>query len=257
MEKRIQKPFASLFSLSMASGLLVLMLSSCVTGSQNNWLQTGVDVLNTMNGGQSQKPLTRGEIGAAFKEALHIGTERVTGQLGRRDGFQADPAIHIPLPREFHDIQKTLKKIGFSALLDDVELKLNRAAEVATPKAKRLFWQAITQMTFDDVIKIYKGPENSATLYFQGKMSTPLAAEMRPIIAGSLSKVGAIQAYDRAIGKYKSLPFVPDVRMDLTDYVTDKGIQGIFYYIAKEEAAIRKDPAKRTTQLLKRVFGAT
>ena len=86
-------------------------------------------------------------------------------------------------------------------------------------------------------------------------MSVPLAETMRPVIEASMSEVGAIRAYDNIMGKYRSLPFVPDVKADLTTYVIDKGMNGLFYYIAQEEAAIRQDPAKRTTDLLKRVFG--
>ncbi len=139
---------------------------------------------------------------------------------------------------------------------DDLELKLNRAAEEATPKAKELFLQAITDMTFEDVMNIYKGPEDSATKYFQSKMSSSLAKEMQPIIENSLSQVGAIQTYDEVMDKYKSIPFVPDIKSNLNDYITLKGMDGIFYYMAKEEAAIRENPAKQTTELLKRVFGA-
>ncbi|HDJ28831.1 MAG TPA: DUF4197 domain-containing protein, partial [Proteobacteria bacterium] len=98
--------------------------------------------------------------------------------------------------------------------------------------------------------------DDAATSYFKGKMSKPLAEEMRPIVNESLAQVGAIQSYDNMMGKYKSLPFVPDVKADLTEHVLDKGMDGIFYYIAKEEAAIRQNPVKRTTELLKRVFGA-
>ena len=87
-------------------------------------------------------------------------------------------------------------------------------------------------------------------------MSPALAENMRPVVEDSLSEVGAIQAYDNVMGAYSSLPFVPDVKADLTDYVIEKGMDGIFHYVAKEEAAIRRDPAKRTTDLLKRVFGA-
>lgn len=142
-----------------------------------------------------------------------------------------------------------------SHLLDNLELKLNRAAEVATPKAKELFWQAITEMSFEDVTAIYKGPEDSATRYFKGKMSPSLAEVMKPVIEESLAEVKAIQAYDKVMKEYTALPFVPDVKADLSDYVIQKGMDGIFYYMAKEEAAIRQNPAKRTTDILKRVFG--
>jgi hypothetical protein len=111
-------------------------------------------------------------------------------------------------------------------------------------------------MTLDDVKAIYKGPEDAATRYFKRTMSPPLAKQMRPVIEESLSEVKAVQAYDDVMKQYQSLPFVPDVKADLTGFVVEKGMEGIFYYLAREEADIRKDPAKRTTDLLKRVFGA-
>ena len=123
----------------------------------------------------------------------------MVSQLGREDGFNNDPAIHIPLPKSLITAQNWLGKIGMAGLLDDLELKLNRAAELATPKAKALFGQAISEMTFEDVMSIYNGPDDSATRYFQSKMSNPLALEMSPIVSDSLSEVGAIQSYDNAM----------------------------------------------------------
>jgi hypothetical protein len=172
------------------------------------------------------------------------------------DGFNTDPEIHIPLPKQLDGVKSVLDKVGMSGLLKDLELKLNRAAEAATPEAKKLFSRAISEMSFDDVKKIYEGPENAATQYFRSKMSPSLAKEMEPVINNSLSEVGAVQSYDNVMKAYQSVPFVPDVKADLTDYVIEKGMDGIFYYMAKEEAAIRANPAKRTTDLLKRVFDA-
>jgi hypothetical protein len=195
--------------------------------------------------GKSKKTetLSVDEIGAALKEALRVGTRTVTDQLGRRDGFNKDPAVHIPLPENLHTVKSALTRVGMSQFVDDLEIK-------------RLFLQAIDDMTVDDVKGIYNGPKDAATRYFQEKMTPSLAIEMRPVVDESLSTVGAIQAYDTLMGQYRSIPFVPDVKADLTEYVIEKGMDGIFYYLAKEEAAIRQNPAKRTTELLKQVFGS-
>ncbi|MDP2106205.1 MAG: DUF4197 domain-containing protein, partial [Desulfobulbaceae bacterium] len=142
-----------------------------------------------------------------------------------------------------------------SGMLDDLELKMNRAAEAAAPKAKKLFLEAISAMTFSDIQSIYNGPENAATKYFQDKLTPSLTKEMTPIVDSSLSDVGAVQAYDGVMSNYKTMPFVPDAKANLTQHVTDKGIAGIFHYLGKEEAAIRQNPARQTTELLKRVFG--
>lgn len=240
----------------MALPLLAWTGASVGALAQSDWLQKGKSLLGDFGTTSSaEKPLTTGEIGAGLKEALRVGTETVVAQLGRTDGFNIDPAIHIPLPESLKSVQSTLKRLGMSSLLDDLELRLNRAAEVATPKAKALFWQAISDMTLDDVRGIYEGPKDAATRYFQGKMSRPLAVEMQPVVDESLAQVGAIQSYEKMMGQYRSLPFVPDVKADLTTYVVQKGMDGIFYYVAREEAAIRQDPAKRATELLQRVFG--
>ena len=176
--------------------------------------------------------------------------------MGTADGYNLDPDIHIPLPGVLKDVQKVLKTIGMSSLTDDLELRLNRAAEAAAPEAKELFWQAIREMTLDDVRQIYDGPDDAATRYFQDKMTPPLAKRMQPVVDRSLADVGAIQSYDNMMGQYKSVPFVPDVKADLTSYVVEKAMDGLFYYVAKEEAAIRNNPAARTTELLQKVFGA-
>jgi len=199
--------------------------------------------------------LTDDQIGAGLKEALTVGTARVVEQLGTTGGFSADPSIRIPLPDSLKSVQSTLGKVGMSSTFDDLELRLNEAAELATPKAKALFMSAIQDMTLDDVRAIYSGPDDAATQYFREKMSGPLAVEMAPVVDASLGEVGAVQSYDKIMDKYESMPFVPPVDADLTAYVVDKGMDGIFYYLGKEEAAIRTDPVARSTDLLKKVFG--
>lgn len=200
--------------------------------------------------------LTTSQIGAGLKEALEVGTVRVVDTLGRPDGFSGDPLIRIPLPDSLESVQSALSKIGMAGTLDDLELELNRAAEVATPKAKALFMDAIRALTLDDVMAIYKGPDDAATQYLRGQMSEPLAEAMQPVVDDSLDQVGAVATYDTVMSQYNALPFVPEVDADLTTYVVGKGLDGIFLYLAKEEAAIRTDPVERTTALLQQVFGA-
>ncbi len=207
--------------------------------------------------GGSSGGLSDQEIGDGLTEALRVGTERVVGQVSATDGYNLDPDIHIPLPGALKDVQKVLKTIGMSDLADDLELRLNRAAETAAPEAKELFWQAISEMSFDDVQRIYNGPDDAATRYFQDKMTPPLSERMQPVVERSLADVGAIQSYDKMMKQYKSVPFVPDAKADLTSYVVEQAMDGIFHYVAKEEAAIRNNPAARTTELLQKVFGAS
>ena len=243
----------------LISLITIAIITSCLifgpSKAESSWWQKGLDVFSG-SGNSTQGSLSSAEIGLGLKDALHVASETVVSQLGREDGFNGDPAIHIPLPKQLATAQDWLGKVGMTGLLDDLEVKLNRAAEVATPKAKDLFFQAISEMTFEDVMNIYNGPGDAATRYFEEKMSPPLTRGMSPIVSESLSEVGAIKSYDNAMKEYKSIPFAPDVKSDLTTYVVEKGIEGIFHYIAIEEAAIRENPAKRTTELLQKVFGA-
>lgn len=251
LKKLRQRALGVMFFMGACFALLIL-----TSEAKSGLLEQGAKLMESLpQQGKSPKEPSVGDMSSAFKEALQIGSERVVGQLGRPDGFNADPAIHIPLPAQLSTVKTILSKAGMSGSIDDLELKMNRAAEAATPKAKKLFWQAISQMTFSDVKTIYSGPEDAATKYFQDKLTPSLAKEMTPIVDSSLSQVGAVQAYDGVMSQYKAMPFVPDVKANLTEHVTDKGIAGIFYYLGKEEAAIRKNPARQTTDLLKRVFG--
>jgi hypothetical protein len=198
--------------------------------------------------------LTSDEISGGLREALRVGSERVVDTLGRTDGFNKASDIHIPLPGSLKTAQSMLSKVGQSGLTDDLELRLNRAAEAAVPAAKAHFTDAITQMTIQDARGILNGPNDSATQYFRGKMSGPLAGDMKPIVESQLSKVGVIASYEKMMGQYKNIPFAPDVKADLTEHVLKRAIDGVFLYLGREEAAIRENPAKRTTALLQKVF---
>jgi len=240
----------------------ILFASTASSVLAQNWmdkLKGAVDTITTpgtsSSAGSSLSGLSTEDIAAGLREALKVGTERVVERVGAVDGYNADPDIHIPLPPTLANVQSTLRKFGLSALADDVELRLNRAAESAAPKAKELIWKAITEMTLDDAKGIYNGPEDAATQYFRRVATPDLEASVRPVVNNSLAEVGAISAYDQLIGQYKTLPFVPDVKTSLSDHAVDLTLDGLFFYLAKEEAAIRQNPAERTTEILTRVFG--
>lgn len=238
-----------LFIIFFLSGCSFLL--GCETTNTDEWLKVGHDIYGQMAG----KPLTQQEIAAGLKQALEVGTNNVVAQIGRRNGFYRDSSIHIPLPDSLAKVQRTLKKVGLSSYLDELELSLNRAAEQAVPKAKKLFWQAVRDMSWEDVMKIYNGPDDAATRYFKKKMTPALTREMRPVVQTTLASAGVIKAYDKVMKQYYTIPYVPKVKANLNDYVIEQTLEGIFYYLAKEEAAIRNDPLKRTTELLQRVFG--
>jgi hypothetical protein len=209
--------------------LLTLMIPA-KSFAGNSWLDKGTNLLKSFGVEDNGSELTLNEIGAGLKEALRVGSQNVVTQLGAQDGFNKDSNIHIPLPKNLDTVKTILNKVGMSFLFEDLELKLNRAAEQATPKAKQLFFNAITAMTFQDINKIYNGPDDAATKYFKESMSPELSKEIKPVIEQTLSQVGAVSSYDAMMNQYKSLPFVPDVKADLTNHVIEKALDGLFYY---------------------------
>jgi Protein of unknown function (DUF4197) len=232
-----------------------MLLGVALTASATDWVGQGKKLL----GDRAATPasaLSTTDIASGLREALAVGTGNVVSRLGQAGGFANDPAVHIPLPKSLQKVKTALDAVGMGSSLTDLEARLNRAAEVATPKAKPLFLDAIKQMTIDDAKAIYSGPQDAATRYFKSKMSQPLAEQMSPVVDSSLAEVGAIKTYDKAMAKYRGLPLVPDVKTNLTKHVVNKGVEGIFHYLALEEAAIRQNPVKRTTSLLQKVFGA-
>jgi hypothetical protein len=235
------------------TALLCVPLSSELKAQ--SWLEKGKQALEQVTSGSQDEQLHDETVGQGLKEALKVGTANVVDELGQPGGFFNHQQLHIPLPASLDRVQSVLNKVGASSMLDDLELKINQAAERATPKAKDMFWQAISEMTFQDVTSIYNGPDDAATRYFEDKMSIPLASEMKPTVQETLNQVGAVQSFEQIMDKYNSVPLAPKVQADLSTYTLDKTLEGIFTLLAEEEAAIRNDPAKRTTELLRTVFG--
>ena len=196
------------------------------------------------------------DIAAGLTEALIVGTQRVVGQLGRPGGFLDDPQARIPLPGPLEQVQGALRMAGMSGLVDDLEVRMNRAAEAATPIAQDLIVEAIRDLSFQDAVGILNGPDDAATRYLERTTGEPLAQQMRPMVDEALADAGAVQAFDQIAGQFSALPFVGGaLDVDLTGHVVRYAEKVIFDYLAQEEAAIRSDPAARTTSLLRSVFG--
>ncbi len=231
----------------------VLFLTGCANNAE---LLDGLEEIAGQAMGQSTAALTIDDISNGLKQALSAGTQQVVNQLGQTDGFNADPVIRIPLPRALVSARKVADKVGMASSFDSLETRLNEAAEKAVPNARRLFLSAISQMTLADARGILQGPDDSATQFFRRTMGNQLSDSMRPIIDNSLSQVGAVRGFQQLLASYRQIPFAPPVEADLTAHVLEKGMQGIWHYIALEERAIRENPIKRTTELMRRVFGS-
>lgn len=206
--------------------------------------------------GSSQGGLSSSDITAGLKEALTKGSGTVVNQLGRANGFANDPVVRVPLPASLVKARNFAQKVGLQQPFDDLELRLNRAAERATPKAKKLFVGAIRDMSMRDAKGILQGEDDAATQYFRGKTGPSIKSAMRPLVDQALAEVGAVRSFNNLLKQYNAIPLAPKVDADLTGHVVDEGSDGIFHYLAVEEKAIRTDPLKRTSDLLRRVFGA-
>lgn len=230
--------------------IVALALWGCQTGLNEVLSQVTRDM-------DPNRPLTRNEMVAGLKEALKVGTVNVVDITSRLNGYYKNPQIKIPLPSEVRQVEDLLRTVGLGSQVDAFEVSMNRAAERAAPEAKALFLNAISQMTFADARQILNGRDNEATLYFRSKTYQPLEQRFKPLVHNAMNEVGATRYYQTIDKKLRALPMVNSLAFDLDQYVTDQALEGLFLVLAQEEAKIRKDPAARVTELLKRVFGSS
>jgi hypothetical protein len=221
--------------------LLAISFSSCADLQQ---------VLN-------QLPQTQGmdvDIAGGLKEALNNGISKQVTKLTATDGFYKNTAVKILLPEELRKVDAGLRKVGLGSLADEGLKVLNRAAEDAVKEATPIFVDAVRNMSFMDAKSILLGNESAATTYLKNSSSTALYAKFNPVIKNSFAKVGADKVWTNIITKYNSIPLVNKVNPDLTDYVTNQALNGVFKMIAVEEKNIRTNLSSRTSVLLQKVF---
>lgn len=198
--------------------------------------------------------LSSNEIVSGLKEALALGAEKSGSKLSATDGFFKDAAVKILLPKEVQEVEKKMRMFGMGKLVDNAVLSLNRAAEDASKSAAPIFLSAIKKMTVTDALNILRGTDTAATGYLRKTTSPELVASFMPVIEESLKKADATKYWKDVFGTYNRFSSKP-VDTDINSYVTAKALDGIFYYVAQEEINIRKNPAGRVTDVLKKVFG--
>lgn len=194
------------------------------------------------------------DIAAGLKEALNKGVTEQVSKLTKTDGFYKNDAVKILMPEELTKVDRAMRKMGMGSLADDGIKALNRAAEDAVKEATPIFVGAIKNITITDAKSILMGNDNAATVYLQTSTTKPLYAKFSPVVQTSLGKVGADVIWASIIKKYNSLPFVKKVNPDITDYVTNKALEGVFKMITVEEKNIRSNLNSRTSDVLKKVF---
>jgi len=223
--------------------ILVVVLYSCAE------LQTIAETVL-----EESSTLTDAQIGMGLKEALEKGVETEVQKLTLKDGFYRNELVKIVLPEELQKVDNALRKVGLGNIADEGLKLMNRAAEDAVKEATPVFVDAIKEMTITDAKTILLGENTAATQYLEQKTQDELFNKFLPIIDNSFSKVGADHIWTTAIDKYNSLPFTQDVNSNLSEYVTQEALNGVYTMIAVEELKIRNDIGERTTDLLRQVF---
>ncbi len=203
---------------------------------------------------QGSSGIGNAEIADGLKEALKLGIDRQVTTLTQKDGFFKNELVKILLPPELQKVDKTLRDIGLGNLADEGLRVLNRAAEDAVGEATPIFINAVKGISFNDAKNILLGADNAATSYLTNTTETPLYDAFNPIIKTSFEKVGADKIWSNLITKYNNLPLTANVNPDLTDYVTQEALKGVYTMIAVEEKAIRTKVSSRTTNTLRKIF---
>ncbi|MBF4473693.1 MULTISPECIES: DUF4197 domain-containing protein [Flavobacterium] len=234
----------------MKKALLLFLILPAISNAQfKDILKKATDKISTAASSNSSL-----DIAAGLKEALNKGVSVQVSKLTALDGFYKNEAVKILMPEELAKLDKTLRKMGMSKLADEGILAMNRAAEDAVKEATPIFVTAIKNITITDAKSILLGNENAATVYLQSSTQTPLYGKFNPVVQQSIGKVGADVIWTKIIKQYNTIPFVTKVNPDLTDYITQKALEGVFKMIAVEEKNIRTDINARTSNVLKKVF---
>ena len=232
--------------------LLVTLFSVSVNAARSQVLK---DVLNKVTKSTQGSNLSNDDIVSGLKEALRVGTDSSTKKLSKMDGFFKDAAVKILMPEEAKKVERTLRNFGIGSLVDKAILSMNRAAEDAASGVGTIFWDAIRQMSITDGLKILRGGDYAATDYLKSMTTKQLTEKFRPVIETSLANTEATKYLKDLFTAYNRFSKDP-VNTDLTAYVTERALAGLFLQIGQQEQKIRKDPAAQVTDILKKVFGS-
>jgi hypothetical protein len=231
----------------MMGVMAVVLLTTAPASAQLDQLFKGLGI------GQPSG-LSDAKIGSGLKEALKVGTENTVKLTGRTDGYFMNQAIKILMPEKLQTLEKGLRLVWYGPQVDEFVLSMNRAAEQAAPQAKKIFWDAIGEMTFDDARKILNGSDTAATDYFRAKTTDKLTAAFRPVVDRTMNEIGVTRQYNELVGRYQAIPFAKSEALDIDGYVVSKALDGLFHVLGEEEQKIRTNPAARVTDLMKEVF---
>jgi hypothetical protein len=192
---------------------------------------------------------------AGLKAALDQGATRAVAQLGVTDGFLKNPKVKIPLPPALKKADKALRMVGMGGQADELVVAMNRAAEVAVPEAKVLLVDAVKQMSLDDARQILTGADDAATQYFRRVSYDKLQQRFMPIVKEKTDRAQLAKQYNGLAAQAAQFGLVESKDANVESYVTRKALDGLFFMIAEEERAIRRDPLGQSSKILRSVFG--
>ncbi len=235
----------SLVTSVVQSVILMMFLMSCQS----------VDLKQINDQLANSRPLDNKTIVAGLKQALEVGTKNSVNLTSQKGGFSDNPLIRINTPQELDKLVSTLNKLGMGKYVSKFETQMNRAAENASAEAKQVFFNSISKMSLRDGLNILQGPDDAATQFFKATSTNELTAKFKPIITRSMSKIGFYDDYKNLLKTYDAIPFTNKPDLNIENYLLQQTLDGLFTMLAKEELKIRKDPAARVTDLLRRVFG--
>jgi len=200
--------------------------------------------------------LSQGEVGSGLKEALMVGVGNAVDLASRFNGFYKNPLIFIPFPPEAQQMKMILEKVGFKPQIEKFIMTMNHAAEEAAKRAAPIFISAIKGLTIQDAFQILNGGDTAATDYLRRKTSKQLVNAFRPEVRQAIQKVEVTKYWKPLVSRYNQIPLMKNVNPNLDQYICERAVSGIFKLIANEERQIRKNPAARVNDLLRRVFGS-
>jgi hypothetical protein len=230
---------------------IIMLVSLTLLGCSTQQIQSAVTSMLGMN----NDSITEGEAAGGLQDALAQGLKVGIGLLSKQDGFLGNDLVKIPWPEQAKPVMEAMEKLGMQKQVDAVTTSLNRAAEKASGVALDVFVTAVKQMTIKDAMNILLGGDGTATNYLKQSTTPLLTEKFRPIISTSLDQVNATKLWGDAVNVYNKIPLVKPVNADLTGFVTEKALDGVFKMVEKEENKIRANPLERVSDLMKKVFG--
>jgi hypothetical protein len=195
------------------------------------------------------------EMMTGLKDALSQGLFRGFDAFANPEA--GSPLVRFAFPGDAAKIEKTLKDLGLTSLVNEVTKKFTTAMSSAVLAAKPVFINSLKQMSLRDVTSILiTDNTHAASDYFKATMTPELLTAFRPIVDSTANLNGANKAWSNIVNVYNKIPLINNkLETSLTDFIAARAIDGMFVSVANEEENIRTKYEFRKTDIMKKVFG--